>query len=296
MAGKGISIDVLIDVKPLLGEGPLWDVRSCRLYFIDALGRRIYRCTESGSEVRSWIVPSRIGSMALREGGGAIVALADGFHVLDFETGRIESVVDPEPDFPSNALNDGKVDPQGRFVCGSMDMDEEAATGALWRLDPDFSVTKLDEKIICSNGPCWSPDGETLYFADSFSGSISAYNYDPKTGAASNRRRFVEVPGDRGGAPDGATVDDEGCVWSATVFDGRLFRYAPDGSVDRVIEMPVCKITSVAFGGPELNKLFVTSMAEPPLPKYPGDGPMRGSVFVIEGLGVRGREERRFAG
>lgn len=291
-----MQLDVLIDVKPLLGEGPLWDVETQRLYFVDALGKRIFRCTEDGNEVRSWIVPSRIGSMALRRGGGATLALADGFHALGFDTGEIIPIVDPEPGITSNALNDGKVDPRGRFLCGSMDMNEEAATGALWRLDRDLSVAKLDGDIICSNGPCWSPDGGTLYFADSFAGIIFAYDYDLDTGAATNRRTFVDVDGSRGGSPDGATVDAEGYVWSATVFDGRLFRYAPDGTVDRVIEMPVCKITSVAFGGPDLDRLFVTSMAEPPLPKYPGDGPLRGSVFVIDGLGIQGREEPRFAG
>jgi len=291
-----MQLDVLIDVKPLLGEGPLWDVETQRLYFIDALGRRVFRCTEQGSEVRSWTVPSRIGSLALRRNGGAVLALADGFYTLDVDSGEITPVIDPEPGAASNALNDGKVDPQGRFVCGSMDMNEEAATGALWRLDPDFSVTKLDGNIICSNGPCWSPDGSTLYFADSFAGEIYAYDYDLQTGNATGRRTFVKVDASRGGSPDGATVDAEGFVWSATVFDGRIFRYAPDGSIDRVIEIPVCKITSLAFGGPDLDRLFVTSMAEPPLRKYPGDGPLRGSVFVIDGLGVQGRQEPHFAG
>lgn len=293
---SGLNIEVLIDVKPLLGEGPLWDAEEERLYFIDALGRRIFRCTEDGGQVRSWAVPSRIGSMALRRGGGAIVALADGFHELDFGSGDLKKLFDPEPDLPNNALNDGKVDPQGRFLCGSMDMKEEASTGALWRLDPDLNGTKLDEGIICSNGPCWSPDGKTLYFADSFKGTIYAYAYDPIAGTATNRRTFVTVDGARGGGPDGATVDEDGFVWSATVFDGRIFRYAPDGSVDRIIEMPVCKITSVTFGGPDLDRLYVTSMAEPPLPKYPGDGPLRGAVFVVTGLGVRGRPEPKFAG
>lgn len=289
-------IDVLIDVKPLLGEGPLWDADAERLYFIDALGRRIFRCTADGGELRAWTVPSRIGSMALRQQGAAIAALADGFHEIDFDTGDLKKLCDPEPEFPNNALNDGKVDPEGRFLCGSMDMGEEAATGALWRLDPDLSVTKLDDGIICSNGPCWSPDGRTLYFADSFKGTIFAYDYDPTTGAATGRRNFVSVDDRRGGGPDGATVDADGFVWSATVFDGRIFRYAPDGSVDRIIEMPVCKVTSLTFGGPELDRLYVTSMAEPPLPKYPGDGPLRGSVFVVDGLGVRGRPEPKFAG
>lgn len=291
-----MEIEVLIDVKPRLGEGPLWDPEKERLYFIDSLGDRVWRCDARGGEVRSWEVPGHIGSMALRRSGGAIVALDTGFHELDFETGDTIPIADPEPDMPGNRLNDGKVDPVGRFVCGSMDMGEASATGALWRLDPDMRLSRLDSGIICSNGPCWSPDGNTMYFADSFRNTIYAYDYDRETGEASARRDFVKVDDSRGGAPDGATVDDEGCIWSATVFDGRVFRYTPEGKVDRVIEFPVCKITSVAFGGSLLDTLFVTSMAHPPLPKYPGDGPLRGSVFAVRGLGVRGIAEPKFAG
>lgn len=291
-----MEISVLADVKPLLGEGPLWDVEEERLYFIDSLGRRVFRCTAVGGEMRAWTVPGPIGAMCLRASGGAIVALADGFHALDLDTGETAHLIDPEPGMNGNRLNDGKVDPGGRFLCGSMDMGEADPTGTLWRLDPDLSVHEVETGIICSNGPCWAPDGRTLYFADSFTGAISAFDYDPAAGAATGRRTFARMPSDRGGAPDGATVDAEGGVWSACVFDGRLFRFTPDGAVDRAIEMPVRKITSVAFGGPELGTLYVTSMAEPPLPKYPGDGPLRGATFRIDGLGVRGRPEPRFRG
>lgn len=291
-----MKINVIADVKPLLGESPLWDPEAERLYFIDSLGKRVFRCTADGGEMRAWTVPSEIGAMALAKNNTTIVALRDGFHRLDMDSGELQHIVDPEPGLATNRLNDGKVDPVGRFLAGSMDTGESNPTGALWALDVDGTVRKLDENIICSNGQCWAPDGKTLYFADSFTGSISAYDYDVGTGAATNKRTFVEVDGSRGGAPDGATVDAEGYVWSATVFDGRIFRYAPDGRIDRVIEMPVVKVTSVAFGGPDLDTLYVTSMAEPPLPKYPGDGPLRGSLFAVTGLGVKGRPERRYAG
>jgi L-arabinonolactonase len=291
-----MRISVVADVKPVLGEGPLWDVISERLFFIDSLGARIFRCTADGAEMRAWTVPSAIGSMCLRQSGGAIVALADGFHALDFDTGETTHILNPEPDRLGNRLNDGKVDPAGRFLCGSMDMGESAPTGSLWRLDADLTAHELERDIICSNGPCFAPDGRTLYFADSFSGTISAFDYDLETGEARNRRTFATPPADRGGAPDGATIDAEGYLWTALVFDGRILRLAPDGTTVRLIEMPVCKITSLAFGGAELDTLYVTSMAEPPLPKYPGDGPLRGATFRIDGLGVRGLPEPHFAG
>ncbi|MDE0590537.1 SMP-30/gluconolactonase/LRE family protein [Halocynthiibacter sp. C4] len=241
-------------------------------------------------------MPSEIGSIALAREDRLLVALRDGFHWLELDSGELTFIANPEPDAAQNRLNDGKVDPAGRFVCGSMDTGEENPTGMLWQLGSDMSLRKLDDGIICSNGPCWSPDGTTLYFADSFQSEIYAYDYNVETGEAINKRVFVEMDKSRGGAPDGATVDAEGFIWSASVFDGRIFRYAPDGSVDRIIEMPVCKITSLNFGGADLDRLFVTSMAEPPLPKYPGDGPLRGAVFVIDGLNTHGIAEPRFVG
>jgi L-arabinonolactonase len=291
-----MRIEVLVDVKTILGEGPLWDVDEQRLYWIDSFGCNVFRSTADGREIRAWDVPDKIGSMALRRQGGAVLSLASGFHLLDFKTGDTSLIVDPEPDKPKNRINDGKVDKQGRFVAGSMDTMEEGPNGALYRLDPDLSLHTLDTGIIVSNGPCWSPDGATFYFADTWTGEIWAYDYDQSTGGVSNRRTFVKVDTSKGGAADGSTVDAEGCVWNALVYDGRIVRYTPDGRVDRIIEMPVKKVTSVMFGGPDLDILVVTSMAKPPLPRFPGDGVLRGSLFAIHGLGVKGVPEPRFAG
>ena len=291
-----MRIEVVVDVKTTLGEGPLWDVEEQRLYWIDSFDGRVFRATADGREVRAWDVPQKIGSMCLRRDGGALLSLQRGFHALDFETGAVTPIHDPEPGLAQNRLNDGKVDRQGRFVAGSMDTMEEGPSGSLYRVDPDLGVHVLDRNIICSNGPCWSPDGRTFYFADTWSGEIWAYDYDTATGAVSNRRTFAAVDRSRGGAADGSTVDAEGFLWNALVYDGRIVRYAPDGTVDRIIDMPVKKVTSVMFGGPELDILFVTSMAKPPLPRFPDDGPLRGSLFAIHGLGVRGLPEMRFAG
>jgi len=291
-----MRIDVLVDVKTTLGEGPLWDVEEQRLYWIDSFDGRVFRCTADGREVRAWDVPQKIGSMCLRKSGGAVVSLARGLHFLDFKTGEIALIHDPEPDRPDNRLNDGKVDRQGRFIVGSMDTKEEGPNGALYRLDPDLKVIRLASGIVVSNGPCWSPDGGTFYFTDTWSGEISAYDYDQRSGAIANQRTFCTRPKTDGGGFDGATVDAEGCVWSAHVYVGRLARYRPDGSVDRIIDMPVKKVTSVMFGGPNLDVLYVTSMAKPPLPRFPGDGMLRGSLFAIHGLGIRGVPEARFTG
>ena len=228
-----MRIEVVIDVKALLGEGPLWDVDEQRLYFIDSFGCNVFRCTADGGEGRRLGRAGRgFGSMALRRKGGAVLSLANGFHFLDFKTGECQLIVDPEPDKPANRINDGKVDKRGRFVAGSMDTMEEGPNGALYRLDPDLSLHKLDDRIIVSNGPCWSPDGRTFYFADSWSGEVWAYDYDLDTGAVSDKRHFLQNRPARGAArPTASTVDAErACLWNAQVYDGKVVRfYAPDG-------------------------------------------------------------------
>ena len=290
-----MKIEVLVDIKTTLGEGPQWDVEQQRLYWVDSMDGRVLRCTADGSELRGWELGQKIGSIALRKDGDhALAALEKGLYDLDLKSGDLQLIVDPEPAAINNRLNDGKVDRQGRFVFGSMDMLEESASGKLYRLDPDMSLHVLDENIICSNGPCWSPDGETFYFADTWTGELWAYDYGNNSGAVSRRRTFAKVDTSGGGAADGATVDAEGCVWQALVYDSKLVRYTPDGEVDRVIDMPVRKVTSVAFGGPEMDVLYVTSMAKPPLPRFPSDGQQRGSLFAITGLGIRGVPEQRF--
>ena len=295
VVSNGHSIDVVVDLKTTLGEGPLWDQEQQLLYWIDSADGRIFRSTAEGSDIRAWEVGQKIGSMALtRDGDSAIMALQDGLWKLDLESGQQTLIVELESDLPHNRLNDGKVDRAGRFVFGSMDTLEEAPRGKLYSYSPDGTLAILDEGIVCSNGPCFSPDGKTLYFTDTWSGEIWAYDYDLTTGAASNRRTFAHVDTSFGGAADGATVDAEGYVWVALVYGGKIIRHAPDGSVDRTIDFPVLKVTSVMFGGLGLDTLYVTSMAKPPLPRFPGDSQLRGSLFAVRGLGVNGIPEPRF--
>ena len=298
-----VDIKVIVPCKNTLGEGPLWDVHEQRLYWVDGLEKEIWRCAPDGSDVRRWRVPSIVGSMALRRGGGAVLALENGFHLFDFETGEAELICDPEPELPRTRLNDGKVDRRGRFIAGSLDMavfDPEpppsSPAGALYRLDTDLSLTKLEHGIGVSNGPCWSPDGRLFYFSDSCVNRRWVYDWDEETGTPGNKRLFT-TQGDAKEIPDGATVDSEGFVWNALNAAGsgvgEVRRFAPDGTLDRRIELPVLKLTSVMFGGPALDTLFVTSMG---VPGFAEDRSLDGAVFAITGLGVQGIEEPRFAG
>lgn len=298
-----IEIEVIVTRKHSLGEGPIWDVNEQRLYWVDGLEKEIWRCAPDGSDLQRWQVPSVIGSMALRRGGGAVLALDSGFHLFDFETGAAHPICDPEPELPRTRLNDGKVDRRGRFIAGSLDMavfDPEpppsSPAGALYRLDTDLSLTTIERGIGVSNGPCWSPDGRLFYFTDSWANRMWVYDWDEESGTPLNKRAFA-AQSDINEIPDGATVDREGFLWNAMnaagTGVGEIRRFAPDGTIDRRIELPVLKLTSVMFGGPALDTLFVTSMG---VPGFPEDRSLDGAVFAIKGLGVQGIEEPRFDG
>jgi L-arabinonolactonase len=288
-----LRIEVACADRDQLGEGPLWDVDEQRLYWIDSYGPAIHRMEPNGAK-KTWTLPEPIGSLALRRGGGAILALRSGFFTFDFATGATERIRETQPGELRPRLNDGKADRQGRFVAGSMDFEEHAPVGKLFRLDTDLSVHTLDEGIVCSNGPCWSPDGRILYFADTGRRAIYAYDYDPGTGKALSRRLFASFETLRG-FPDGATVDAEGYVWSVEVYSGRLIRFDPMGVIDRIVGLPVQSTTSLTFGGANLDVAYVTSMSRPMNGQYHREREA-GCLFAIHGLGVRGLPEPRFAG
>ncbi len=289
-----MKIEVFSQQRDNLGEGPVWDVESERLYWIDSYRPAIYRSDLKGSDRRSWSLPEPIGSMALRSHGGAVVALRSGFFLLDFESGALCALERTHPGALRVRLNDGKTDRQGRFLAGSMDREESEPLGILFSLDKHLALSVLDEGFVCSNGPCFSPDGSTLYFADSFRKTIFAYDYDQDAGRLRGRRIFASLQGFQG-YPDGATVDSEGYLWCVKVYAGRLLRFDPAGVLERVVGLPVFSSTSIAFGGPNLDIAFITSMARP----YAGRRPMEqeaGMVFAVTDLVVTGIAETRFAG
>jgi sugar lactone lactonase YvrE len=289
-----LRIEVLGEQRDSLGEGPLWDAATERLYWIDSYAPAVYSCDVAGNDRRHWPMPSEIGSLALREKGGAIVALRDGFYSLDFETGETGLIARVHQGERRPRLNDGKVDRQGRFLAGSMDFEEADPVGRLFRLDTDLTVHEIDKGIICSNGPCFSPDGKIFYFADTGRRAIYAYGYDTESGDLLSRRVFASFENLRG-LPDGATVDAEGYVWSVEVYSGRLIRFDPEGVVDRIVGLPVQSTTSITFGGPNLDIAFVTSMARPYLGRRHKEHEA-GALFAVHGLGVSGIPEPRFKG
>jgi L-arabinonolactonase len=276
-----------------VGEGPVWDVAEQALYFVDILGPKVFRFDPASGETRSWTLPAVIGSMALRSGGGALVALKDGLYGLDLSTGAVSELAKPERLDPRVQFNDGKVDRRGRFVVGTTDSQMKETIGEIYSLGPDGRLSVIDRGICLSNGPCWAPDDRTFYFSDSASHVVYAYDYDIETGEAANRRVFARTQ-ELGGIPDGATVDADGLMWMAICEGGKVVAFRPDGKVERIVETPTKLPASVMFGGPGLDLLYVTSIDPSFLGRTPAPGD--GETYVIEGLGARGLPEPRYAG
>jgi sugar lactone lactonase YvrE len=276
-----------------VGEGPVWDVAEQALYYIDIVEKAVFRWDPASGDVKRWSVPDIIGSMALREQGGAIVALGSGVHTLDFATGAVEPLALLDPPDPDVQLADGKVDRAGRFVFGTSHRAMKEPKGGLYSLDRG-KLTRIDDDIHLGNGPCWSPDNRTFYHADSLRHLIYAYAYDLETGAAANRRPFFDSS-PWGPIPDGATVDADGNLWSAICEGGVVLCISPTGEVLHEVAFPTRIPASVMFFGPELDRLFVPTIDPSFIPGREA-APEDGCCFVIDGLGVKGLPEPRYAG
>jgi L-arabinonolactonase len=308
------EIEVLTQALTKLGESALWDADTERLWWVDTLTGGIFRSTHDGDELRVWAFPGIVTSLALRSGGGVVVTSRSQIHLFDLDTGDTELVHVVEPvDGANFNFNDAVVDRQGRFVTALVDpalstpesralVGSREPRGAVMRLDPDLTVHDLGPRVGLSNGPCISPDGTTVYWGDSWARVIHAYDYDPTSGTVTSTRVLVDFGADDppegpAAVPDGATVDAEGAIWVAACHGGEVRRYAPDGTLDRRIRVPVSDPTSVAIGGPDLDTLYVTSMRGSPASGEAADvGPLTGTLLAVHGTGVRGVPETRFAG
>ena len=276
------------------GESPMWSVREQALYWTDNLGGTIYRLEPESGSAASFTLGQNVMAIALRERGGLLLALAKQLAFYE-PGGELEPLMSVEDDQPRNRFNDGKVDRRGRFWAGTMnDVDWDAPSGSLYRLDPSLELSHRRGEVVCSNGLGWSPDDRTFYFGESFVYTIFAYDFDIDAGTLSARRAFATV--DRAEAfPDGLTVDADGAVWSVHNGAGRVVRYAPDGVITHEIEVPVPQPTSCIFGGRDLDVLFITTSRLKMSPEQLERYPLSGSVFAVR-PGVSGVPEPLFAG
>ncbi|GAA4437719.1 SMP-30/gluconolactonase/LRE family protein [Ravibacter arvi] len=280
--------------KSKLGEGPVWDDRRQRIIWLDILNGKIHTYTP-GKDAYSFSETGQLtGAVALTENDTLLAAMENGFFEINEATGTSTAWGDPESHLPGNRFNDGKCDPKGRFWAGTMQMAETETTGNLYVMDVDRSVYHKLSDIGCSNGLAWNSRHDTMYYIDSPTREVAAFDYDPETAAISNRRVILTIPeGD--GFPDGMTIDAEDQLWVA-LWDGwKVIRVDPDnGSITAQIELPAARITSATFGGPDLTDLYITSarvgLSEEELEKQP----LAGSLFVIRNVGVRGVQGVRF--
>ena len=269
----------MADVGALLGEGPVWVARDAALYWVDIKGYKIFRLDKVG-EVHQWTTPFRIASLAPRHRGGFVAGTDRGFAEVDLDAMRFEPFGHPEADRVNNRFNDGKLDRAGRFWAGTMDDTEQAATGALYRLDPNRSWYRADDNYRVTNGPAFSRSGRLMYHNDSARQVTYVFDLD-EAGMPSNRREFA-LHGEGDGYPDGMTVDAEDCLWVAFWDGWCVRRFSPAGICLAKFHLPVQMPTSCAFGGPLLDKLYVTSASIGLSESEREQQPCAGGLFMLD--------------
>jgi len=287
LAPVSLPVDPIGDARTSVGETPVYDEHANRLWWIDVRETPAIHAIDLATGLQSrWPMAEDVGSLAPSRDGRLVVGLRSGFAWFDPATGRLARIVDPEPDKPLNRLNDGKCDPSGRFWCASMNPESGVAEGTLYVLDRDLSYRAFDAGWFTPNGLAWSPDGHTMYVADTRRGMLFAYDFDDASGELGRRRVFADA-GALPGGPDGATVDAEGFLWSAQFDGGCLIRYAPDGRMDRVVRLPVSRPASCTFGGPGYRQLFVTTAKRGLSEAQLRAEPLAGRVLALD-VGVAG--------
>jgi sugar lactone lactonase YvrE len=284
-----------LDARADLGEGPAWEPRTGCLYWVDIHAGHLHIFNPQEGVDRHIDVGEFLGCAAPRDSGGLVLGLRNGFATLDLSTEKLTRLVNPEPHLPGNRFNDGKCDPAGRFLAGTMDDAETKASGSLYSLAPDGTLKTLVTGTRISNGLAWSPDYRTFYYIDTPTRTVMAYDYDLATGDIANPRPVVTVPPEMGW-PDGMTSDTEGMLWVALWGGAKLTRWNPaTGRLVAEIPFPALNVSSCCFGGPDLTDLYVTSackeMNAEELTKYP----LSGGLFRIK-TNIQGMPTFTFGG
>lgn len=282
------ALEMLLNAGAMLGEGPCWDTASKELIWVDIPRQTVHWFNPATAQDRSLDVGRPVAAVAPAEGGGFALGTADGFWLL--RNNLLTRLADVEADQSDTRMNDAKCDSAGRFWGGTIALDLHAGGGSLYRMDADRSITRVLSGLHIPNGMGWSPDDRTMYFIDSFAYCVFAYDFDVERGSLSNPRRFIEIP-EADGVADGMTVDAEGYLWVALFGGWALRRYAPDGTLNREIRLPVSQVTSCAFGGGDFSDLYITTATNTATgtlsPEQRAQQPYAGALFRGK-PGVRG--------
>jgi sugar lactone lactonase YvrE len=270
------EVDLAVDANAVIGESPLWCKEQGTLYWIDVKAPALYRTELASLETTPWPLPSDIGGFALKsDAAGAIVALRNGMFGLDFASGKLAKLFDAPFDLRTHRFNEADCDSNGRLWIGTMfDPNSDARSaptkGNLYSFTANGGLLQQDDRSLLHNGFAWTPDGKEFFLAHSRQGRIYTFAFDVERGRLGRKRVFAEIP-QALGIPDGGAFDEHGCYWCAIHRGGRLHRYAPDGRLDAVVELPVQNPTMMAFCGPDLRDLYVTS-ATHGMPGKPHEG------------------------
>ncbi len=273
-----VQVDVALHVRAEHAEGPLWDAASARLWWVDITGERVHCFDPASSQDTSWSTPGQPGGVALDALGEPVVATPSGLAVLDRATGTTELLVPIEAGQPENRANDLKVDGHGRAWVGTMAYDKQAGRAGLYRVDGGGTVTCVVEGLTISNGPAIDEARGRLFLADTALFTVDVFDLDADTGALTGRRRFLDFT-DAQVWPDGMTVDDDGLLWVALGRAGAVHRYQAHGTLDAVIEVPTSNPTSLTFGGPNGEDLYITTSWTDVEPDQRADQPWAGAIF-----------------
>ena len=271
------QLEVLIESQAYLGECPCWHQEKQLLYWVDIEKKQLHVYQPETKTDRTIQLEKLVCCVVPRKSGGVVLGLENGFAALDIETEKLTYLADPESDLPSNRFNDGKCDPAGRFLAGTMDRNGKKGAGSLYSLDRNLTVKRLWDNLTVSNGMGWSPDYSTMYLIDSDEQKVFAFDYDLTTGNISNRRVAVKIPE---GFPDGMTTDAEGTIWVALWAGFKVTRWNPKtGELLQTISVPAPNVTSCTFGGENMNELYITTARKDMEPAQLDKYPKAGSVF-----------------
>jgi len=290
------TVECILDAKARHAEGPVWDAARGVLYWVDITGCALHIYDPRTGCDRALDLGQYVCAVAPRAGGGVVAALRQEFAFVDTDTGRITPLGNPEADKPGNRFNDGKCDPAGRFWAGTCALGcDVPGAGSLYRLDPDGRISTMRERVTISNGLTWSPDGGTMYYIDTPTMEILAFDFDPRLGALANPRVVVRVPAGEG-YPDGMTGDAEGMLWVAHWGGSRVCRWDPaTGRCLRRLSFPAEQVSCPVFGGERLDVLYVTASRLGLSAEALARRPMAGDLFRVE-PDVQGVPTHVFAG
>lgn len=276
---NSVSVECAWPLQAELGEGPLWSPPEQAVWFVDIKKNRIHRFEVTTGRKRSYETPPSPSFIVPEQRGTFVVGLQSGLHRFDPKTGDFELLFEVEPERPGNRLNDGAIDPKGRLWFGSMDNGEAERTGSLFRLNHAGPVA-VDRGCAITNGPCFSPDGRTLYHTDTRASTIFAFDVTDD-GSVSNKRVFVTIE-DGAGHPDGAVVDQEGCLWTCLFLGWAARRYSPDGRLLATVKFPCSNVTKLAFTGPDLRTAYATTACHLLNAQQRAEQPFAGGLFRFE--------------